>query len=267
MNAYEQKIEARKERYRALAEKSRTRAKALIERAASMASIIPFGQPILVGHHSEGRDRRYRARIGQTMAKGTDLLKRADYYGRRAVSGNDYAISADDPDAVEKLKERVEGLKSSQERMKAANAAIRKHQKAGPEAQRAALEVLGFKPEQAKSLIAPDCMGTVGFASYSLSNNTANIRRLEARIKSLENAQRLEDRETQYAWGSVRENKEVNRLQFYFGGKPDEKTRSLLKRNGFKWAPSQGAWQRQWTANGVWAARDVIKTLNGEKQA
>ena len=31
--------------------------------ARDMASIIPFGQPILVGHHSEKRDRNYRGRI------------------------------------------------------------------------------------------------------------------------------------------------------------------------------------------------------------
>ena len=265
MNEYEQKIEARKERYRALAEKSRARAKDLIERASNMASVIPFGQPILVGHHSEGRDRRYRARIGHTMSKGADLLKKADYYARRAVSVNDYAISADDPDAVEKLKERVEGLKSSQERMKAANAAIRKHRKAGPEAQRAALKAIGFTADQSVELLKPDFAGRLGFAPYELTNNNATIKRLEDRLKVLEKAQDLEDRTTDYAWGSVRENKEVNRIQFLFNGKPDEKTRQLMKANGFRWAPSESAWQRQWTANAVYAARDVIKRIESGK--
>ena len=261
-NAYEQKIEARKERYRALSEKMRTRAKAHVEQARRMADAIPFGQPILVGHHSEKRDRKFRERIHQNFGKGFDLLKKAEYYERRAKGVNDYAISADDPDAVKKLKERVENLKSSQERMKAANAAIRKHQKDGPEAQQAALENLGFKPDQAKAMMTPDVMGTVGFASYSLSNNNANIRRLEERIQVLEKAQALEDRETSYAWGTVRENKEINRIQFRFNGKPDEAVRNLMKSSGFRWAPSEGAWQRQWTGNAVYAARDVIKKLD-----
>lgn len=261
-NAYEQKIEARKERYRALSEKMRARAKAHVEQARRMADAIPFGQPILVGHHSEGRDRRYRARIHQNFGKGFDLLKKAAYYERRAKGVNDYAISADDPDAVKKLRERVENLKSSQERMKAANAAIRKHQKDGPEAQQAALEHLGFKPEQAQQILTPDVMGTVGFSSYSLSNNNANIRRLEERIQVLEKAQALEDRETPYAWGTVRENKEINRIQFRFDGKPDEAVRNLMKSSGFRWAPSESAWQRQWTGNAVYAARDVIKKLD-----
>jgi hypothetical protein len=57
MNAYEEKQQARVERYEALAEKHRAAADAACNRAHEMASIIPFGQPILVGHHSEGRDR------------------------------------------------------------------------------------------------------------------------------------------------------------------------------------------------------------------
>ncbi|MBU2810584.1 DUF3560 domain-containing protein [Acidithiobacillus thiooxidans] len=261
-NTYAQKIEARKERYRALSDKTRARAKAHVEQARRMADAIPFGQPILVGHHSEGRDRRYRARIHQNFGKGFDLLKKAEYYERRAKGVNDYAISADDPDAVKKLRERVENLKSSQERMKAANAAIRKHQKDGPEAQQAALEHLGFKPEQAQQILTPDVMGTVGFASYSLSNNNANIRRLEERIQILGKAQALEDRETPYAWGTVRENREINRIQFRFEDKPDEAVRKLMKSSGFRWAPSESAWQRQWTGNAVYAARDVIKKLD-----
>ena len=264
MNEYEQKIEARKERYRALAEKSRTRANELINRASNMASVIPFGQPILVGHHSEGRDRRYRARIGHTMSKGADLLKKADYYARRAESTNNYAISADDPDALEKLRERIAALKMAQERMKAANAAIRKHKKSADE-QQAALEAIGFTAEQAVELLKPDFAGRLGFAPFQLTNNNATIKRLEDRLKVLEKAQDLEDRTTDYAWGSVRENKEANRIQFIFGGKPDETVRKLMKANGFRWSPSEKAWQRQWTANAVYAARDVIKRIETGK--
>lgn len=264
MTEYEQKIEARKERYRALAEKSRARANELINRASTMASVIPFGQPILIGHHSEGRDRRYRARIGQNFTKGTDLLKKAEYYERRAESTNNGAISADDPDATEKLRERVTALKTVQERMKAANAAIRKHKKSADE-QQAALEAIGFTAEQAVALLEPDFAGRLGFAPFQLTNNNATIKRLESRLKILEKAQDLEDRTTDYAWGSVRENKEVNRIQFLFNGKPDEKTRQLMKANSFRWSPSEKAWQRQWTANAVYAARDVIKRIESGK--
>ena len=35
----------------------------------------------------------------------------------------------------------------------------------------------------------------------------------------------------------------------------------ILKQNGFRWAPSQGAWQRQLTRNGQWSADIVKKAL------
>lgn len=47
------------------------------DRATTMASAIPFGQPILIGHHSEQRDRRYRQRITDTYDKSFRLASEA----------------------------------------------------------------------------------------------------------------------------------------------------------------------------------------------
>lgn len=47
----------------------------------------------------------------------------------------------------------------------------------------------------------------------------------------------------------------------FVNGKADDETRALLKANGFRWAPSQGAWQRQLTPNGVRAAKYVMKEI------
>jgi len=52
-------------------------------------------------------------------------------------------------------------------------------------------------------------------------------------------------------------NKEDMRLQLLFDGKPDEATRSTLKSNGFRWAPSQGAWQRLLNSNAEYALRRI----------
>lgn len=67
--------------------------------------------------------------------------------------------------------------------------------------------------------------------------------------------------EQEYKTFKVVENTEAMRYQILFDGKPDEEIRSLLKSNGFKWAPSQGAWQRQITANGKWALNRVVEKL------
>ena len=62
-------------------------------------------------------------------------------------------------------------------------------------------------------------------------------------------------------------NREDNRLQVFFDGKPDADTRAELKSSGFRWAPSVGAWQRQLTDNAIRAADrlECIKPLSGEK--
>jgi len=44
--------------------------------------------------------------------------------------------------------------------------------------------------------------------------------------------------------------------------KPEPEVRDVLKRNGFKWAPSQGAWQRQLTDNAIRAAKAVTAELS-----
>ena len=56
-------------------------------------------------------------------------------------------------------------------------------------------------------------------------------------------------------------NEEKNGLEIYFDGKPDENVRNILKSEGFRWAPSQGAWQRQLTVNGQRSAARVKTAL------
>jgi hypothetical protein len=57
------------------------------------------------------------------------------------------------------------------------------------------------------------------------------------------------------------EDAESNRVCFVFDGKPCAEVREVLKRNGFRWAPSAGRWQRQATGNGIWAAKRVATEL------
>jgi hypothetical protein len=54
-------------------------------------------------------------------------------------------------------------------------------------------------------------------------------------------------------------NKEVMRLQLIFDGKPETKTREILKSNGFRWAPSNTAWQRLLNNNAEWALRRIAE--------
>lgn len=59
----------------------------------------------------------------------------------------------------------------------------------------------------------------------------------------------------------VERNADINRLQLKFDGKPDEKTRSILKSNGFRWSPREGAWQRQLNGNSEYGLKRVVEGL------
>jgi hypothetical protein len=184
MNRYEKKQAERRERLEDQAQKAQSESTVVYRRARQMGDAIPFGQPILIGHHSEGRDRRYRARIGRTYEKSFDLSKKAEHYAQKAAAVGTGGISSDDPDAVKKYREQLEAAERNQATMVAANKAIRKHKT--PEAQTAALLELGFKDVQIPEVLKPDFCGRIGFPDYALKNNNANIRRIKLRIADLE---------------------------------------------------------------------------------
>ncbi len=260
MNDYELKQEARRERYERKAEQLRSEASRLHDQAHDMASVIPLGQPILVGHYSEGRDRRYRERIHNTFGKAFATMDKADYYAQKAASVGTGGISSDDPDAVKKLREKLAELEKLQEWMKQANALIRKHKT--PERQLPALMEMGMSEAEAKEVLDPGWCNRPGFMPFQLQNNNANIRRVRQRILQLEQAaQRNVTREQEGNGYTCREDAEENRIMFLFDGKPEPEIRTLLKSHGFKWSPTRGAWVRMLNSMGRYAAERVREEL------
>lgn len=168
-------------------------------------------------------------------------------------------ISADDKLAVEKLEAKLAGLKESQELMKTVNAYFRKHKTLDG--------CPGLSEEtiaQLKASMSRDWRkDPVPFPSYALSNNNQNIHSTQQRIDELKN--RSEYAGWDFAGGKAEINEAENRLQLFFDDKPGEAERAELKKHGFKWAPSQGAWQRQLTRNAIHSAGyiDCIKPLDG----
>jgi hypothetical protein len=160
-------------------------------------------------------------------------------------------IFSDDPDATEKLVNKIERLKKRQGVMKRANHLIRKPDREG-------LADLGFSEETITKLFARDFAGRAGFPNYALPNNSANIRRLEKRLAAIQNAQHDETTEEQFP-GGVRlvDNVEVNRLQIFYPEIPPEMIREL-KRNGFHWSPTAGAWQRHRSNRATYLAKLIL---------
>jgi hypothetical protein len=264
MNAYEAKQEAKRERLLNAAERAQQQAQAAYKRADLREEVsgIPFGQPILVGHHSEGRHRAAIKRADNAMRASIDLDKKAGELAARAAAVGTGGISSDDPEAIQKLQREVGEAQALQDFMRSANKLVRAAIKLGvksPEDEGfapflAQLQAIrpDFRASGALALLKPDFCGRVGFADFQLTNNGANIKRMEKRIAQLKAAHAAaeaaggENKRTVYqGLCEVIENFEENRLQLLFEGKPDAAIRDELKSYGFRWAPSQGAWQRQ----------------------
>lgn len=167
-------------------------------------------------------------------------------------------IKSSDSDCMERLEYKLEALKALQEKMKAANAALRKKDK---EEGNLDLLELGYTRESIDKLRSPDYAGRIGYPAFALQNNNQEIHRIAERIEELKTVKEAGDIEEEYGGFTYRENTESMRVQFVFDGKPDQEVRELLKANGFRWAPSQGAWQRQLTRSGKWAADNVKEAL------
>jgi hypothetical protein len=237
MNAYEARQETRRERLEARAQRLEREAAAAFARAdlSEAATGIPFGQPILVGHHSERRHRNVIAKANRAMSKGIELQKAATETARRADSVGSGGISSDDPDAIDKLKAELAEVEARIIAENAANRALRKGDWAGVAA------AVG----QARADSERAFFERWGYAGFHVTNRRANARRIKERIAHLERqAQRAPVAPTTINGVEIIENAELNRLQLRFPGKPSDDIRASLKSCGFRWSPSEGTWQR-----------------------
>lgn len=268
---YQWRLQRKRERYWELAEKRESESAATFAEARRMQSVIPFGQPILVGHHSEKWDRRYRDRIWSKLGKGVELASTAKYHAARAARVGKGGISGDDPNAVIKLRRKLALAEKLQQRMKDANKIAKSKRKGYTDEQKVKdLQAQGYTLEQSYKIMAPDFAGRIGFPAYALSNNNAEIKRIRQRIdEEIANAEARNTPDADYTMPNgdivtVEFDGEDNRIRLHFPGKPQPEVRSVLKRNGFRWSRYNGAWQRQNTANARAVLDYVLRQLEME---
>jgi len=141
----------------------------------------------------------------------------------------------------------LEGMKANHEKMKLANAAMKK--KGADKVQ----ILVSMFPFMSDFDVEWACKW-----GFGLQNNLANIKRVEERIQVLESKQGKEDSEKVYSWGKIELSYTDDRMRIRHNERPDSDTTTLLKKNGFKWSPSNGAWQRQITGNAFWSLNHYI---------
>ena len=106
------------------------------------------------------------------------------------------------------------------------------------------------------------------FAPFSVTNDTANIRRYKQRLEKMKAAKATGTKieavndENNNELFKVVKNTELMRLQLIFTDKPNDEVRTILKKNSFRWSPKNNAWQRQLTENGMFALKRVVNEIN-----
>lgn len=226
MNTYQERIEARRDLYAKRAENARRESDARYKVVSDISDVIPFGQPILVGHHSERSHRAAISKIDRNMRKSIEAGEKAKYYEEKAENYGTHGISSDDPEAITRLEEKL--AKQQEE-----HAILKKYRKQDPE-------------------LVP---------AYMLSNSNGRMRATKKRIEQLKRAQERTDQEIVGKGWICKASTEENRIMFTFDEKPNEAMRKVLKSKAFKWSTTRTAWVRQWTPNGMYGAKRVIEEL------
>ncbi len=158
---------------------------------------------------------------------------------------------------LERYRSELDGMKKNHELMKEGNKRIKEAHKSGDDLTAYLTETFGIVPHMID--------WTMKFG-FGLSNNLANIKRVEERILILERKEKTANttgnKETPFNGFKIVENYEIDRLQIIHDSKPKQETISLLKSNGFKWSPTNTAWQRQLTPNAIYCTNRILSELN-----
>ena len=170
-------------------------------------------------------------------------------------------IYSNDEFAIEKLKEKLKELENRQEYMKRANAYYRQNKTIK------AFEDMDDETADKINQNIEKCLDKAPFPSFELTNNNATIKSTKERIEILTKLKEKSESQYEKIDGLIiKENKELMRIQLFFENKPSEQIRETLKSNGFKWAPSQNAWQRQLTENAIRATKRAIAEIKTKEE-
>ncbi|MDD5092811.1 MAG: DUF3560 domain-containing protein [Dehalococcoidia bacterium] len=235
-----ERLEARLEKRQDWAGKAKARSDAAFGTAHRIADGIPFGQPILVGHHSERHARRDADRIHNSMSKGCEEAHLAEHHEQKA-EGLEHqlktSIFSDDDDSIEALEARISERETQAARYVELNKAWRKSK--GDVA--AYAKLAGISEEAAQK--TADMIATAyswekqPIPGYSLTNLRATIRKDKERIEMIKN-QKARTEKAEQSGGVVIEGETYVRVTF--AEKPDYEVIKALKDAEFHWGA--GSW-------------------------
>lgn len=187
MSTRRDRLEARAAKREQWAESAKAKQQAACEQARETAKRFEFGQPILVGHHSEKGARRDQAKMQGAMTRAHEAGKLAERHSAKAkgiARALGRTVFSDDPDAAGRLEARIAEAEAELARVKAINAALRKDHGTGTVD---ALKALDPTPEELANIRAWAQMqpNPAKPIKINTTNITARIRRDNQRLEAL----------------------------------------------------------------------------------
>ena len=239
-----ERLERKLEKREQWAQGREAAAAAEFEKNRRITSAWVPGQPILVGHHSEKRARREHDRAWDAIGRAVENSNMADHHRSKAAGLADqleHTIFSDDTDAVEQLEKKIAELEKKQAFMVAANKICRNKRYTDEEkAVQLRLLVPELKDSTINEMLHPShAWNSVGFESYELTNNNANIRRYKERLAVVKIRQARQEKVAESESGVMIEGGEY--VVITFAEKPEREIITALKEAGFYW--SGGSWR------------------------
>lgn len=117
---YQERRKRKIERYKELSQKAKERSSQYMNSNANKTlERMPFGQPILLDHYSANSHRKLIDRAQANIRKSIEQDNKSKFYSSRAKSAeNSKVIYSDDPQAIEKLKEKLQRLENERSLIK-----------------------------------------------------------------------------------------------------------------------------------------------------
>ena len=205
----------------------------------------------------EGKKARYLKNTEEMLIKAMTSEEQVAYW-RNGRNKHGEAIASDDPLAVEKMEAHIEFLKEQHDLHIKWNRSILR---TGGTAHCEGMS------DELKAVIESQIQRNPYYVRkyFFTENESADIRSKMQRLERLKTAREQAQNGTCHELHTnglrlVVDNA-ISRVQLIFENKPDDDTRAKLKANGFRWSPSNSAWQRMNTPNGIAVAKRIFAEL------
>lgn len=202
---------------------------------------------------------RNRKRMESAMKHSDRLSELSDNFRKRINTMLNKQVIEEAGGVQAYENDRLKEMEDQLALMKNANKIIRK--KSLSEEQKVEqLKELGLSEESIELLSNPkNSWYKPGFQSFELTSLNNKIKRLKSKA---ERREKLDERPpveklAKFDGGEIVRNNELDRVQIIYDAKPDSETITSLKKSGWKWSPSNSAWQRKITTNAYRSAQSI----------